>query len=135
MRIAIENLKYTWNIEQKIVEAQLDGFEPIRSNSTRLLLDLDDNESLETYERVLPRLQEIFDIEETDRWLSKSGKHTHIILQCQPLSFDTRVIIQTALGSDPVRECLASLMHKDGFEEPSVLFKPPEGYIYETIAK
>jgi len=49
------------------------------------------------------------------------------------LSFVKRVAIQAALGSDPIRECLAISMEIDGLIEPSVLFKPPEDSLLKEI--
>ena len=122
-----------WSIESAIKEAEINGFEVIHSNIDRLLLDLDDEQALKTYEKVLPVVAVQLELKELDRWKSKSGTGTHVILQCKPLSFVKRVAIQAALGSDPIRECLAISMEIDGLIEPSVLFKPPKDYNYGTI--
>ena len=96
-------------------------------------MDLDDEQALKTYEKVLPIVTELFELKELDRWKSKSGVGIHVVLQCKPLSFVKRVAIQAALGSDPIRECLAISMEIDGLIEPSVLFKPPEDSLLKEI--
>ena len=40
-----------WSIESAIKEAEINGFEVIHSNIDRLLLDLDDEQALKTYEK------------------------------------------------------------------------------------
>lgn len=54
---------------------------------------------------------------------SKSGG-AHYYMKCRkPLSWEFRVVIQTALGSDPVREILSCVRSMKGGEYPTVLFE------------
>jgi hypothetical protein len=125
----IENYKST-QLEEAIYNAEQNGFEVIHSEVDRLLLDLDDDKALRTYEMVLPTVAETLELKEIDRWKSKSGTGIHVVLSCKPLCFYARVALQAALGSDPIRECLTVDRADNGLVEPSVLFKPPEGYVY-----
>jgi len=50
-----------WSIESAIKEAELNGFKIIPSEIDRLLLDLDDEQALKTYEKVLPIVTELFE--------------------------------------------------------------------------
>ena len=61
-----------------IKEAEINGFEVIHSNIDRLLLDLDDEQALKTYEKVLPVVAVQLELKELDRWKSKSGTGTHV---------------------------------------------------------
>lgn len=101
------------------------GFEVVRSNERRLLLDLDDQPAVEAYCRVRPLLSEHFGFTTSTTWASKSGKGSHVVIELErPLPFITRIALQAALGSDGKRELLSIIRMYHGCEEPSMLFKP-----------
>lgn len=110
-------------LDDAIADAEARGFEVVRANDRTLLLDLDDEEAVATYRRVLPLLQERFEAVATD-WKSKSG-NTHVkIALGAPLPWAVRYALEAALGSDGVRQVLAVLQMQNGCDEASVLFKP-----------
>lgn len=107
--------------------AKEDGFEVVQSNDRTLLLDLDSAWAREQFDRVLPIVNEHIGVDHVEEWSSKSG-NTHVkVVLIQSLPIDMRVLLQAALGSDGVREALALVQHRNGCEEPSVLFKPTLG--------
>jgi hypothetical protein len=118
--------KYSWNIESAIQEALNEGMEVTRSTPTTLLLDLDTAASVIRYEELFGIIADQFQLSEWTRYVSRSGNGVHIILKCRELDFPSRVALQAALGSDPLREILAIAMYKAGYQEPSVLFRPKE---------
>ena len=102
------------------------GFEIIEGGPRTLLLDLDSDEALRTYEEMLDLAHQYFGAKEKERWRSKSGKGWHIILETDvSLIGAERIALQACLGSDLKRELLSVADFASGIEEPSVLFKPP----------
>lgn len=118
--------EYGWSIEDDIIVAKGRGFEVVRANPNRLLLDLDDAASLARYQSMKPIVASHWAIAEVDKWHSKSGRGFHVEIACDIPCFLTRIALQLALGSDPKRETLAVAMFHDGIPEPSCLFKPPQ---------
>jgi len=119
-----DNLHYGWSWKDAVLNAEATGMKVYRSTDTLLLLDLDDSESLFKYESMFPLLEKQFELVELNRWHSKSGIGWHVILLCSPQNMLTRITLQAVLGSDIKREALALLMHRDGIENCSWLFKP-----------
>jgi|SRR5580692_8343496 hypothetical protein len=119
------NSKYEWNYSEAIAAAEKSGFEVVRSAEDRLLVDIDDTESLRHFKSAFAILKGHFVLKEVTRWRSKSGEGWHIVLSCKPCDFIMRVALQACLGSDRKREALALMMAADGEKDPSFLFKPP----------
>jgi hypothetical protein len=113
-----------WEVDGVIAAAEEKGFKVIRSTSTTLLLDLDNGAAHDRYRKVFASLKKVFNLRQIDEWYSKSGVGRHVVLVCDELSFESRVALQAALGSDPVREGLAIARFRAGVDEPSLLFKP-----------
>lgn len=119
-------------------EYLLEGFEPsaqaakdagctvIMSTPYTLLLDMDNGAALDRYalmRRYL--LRQYPGVVEEQRWVSKSGKGTHIVMRMEhPLEVPGRLLLQSFLGSDPVRDMLGLSMFRMGIENPIMLFKP-----------
>lgn len=101
-------------------------FEVIQSDGSTLLLDLDTPEALAQFERVLPKVKDVFGITKAAKWSSKSGNTHALVALSEPLPVLMRLALQAALGSDGVREVLALKRWENGCHEPSVLFRPRE---------
>lgn len=115
------------NQPEAIANAEAAGQTVVFSDSQTILLDLDNADSQFMYERVLPIIQRHIPITEDERWASKSGNlHVKLIL-AEPLPVMERILIQSALGSDPVREFLTMLRVQEGNPNPSMLFRPTPG--------
>lgn len=100
------------------------NFDVVRSSNTTLLLDIDDPVSKAQFDRLLPKVKEVFGVSAVEEWKSKSG-NTHIAVTLEtPLPAGSRLALQAALGSDAVREVLAVARLMNGVVEPSVLFRP-----------
>ena len=110
--------------EDAIDEALSVGMEVVRSDSTHLLLDLDNDASVESYLQAMAGVSPSFELVEVERWTSKSGIGLHVVLSCAEMDFPTRCALQACLGSDKVRELFAIARFRAGIEEPSMLFKP-----------
>jgi hypothetical protein len=120
----IEQVAYEWKCADAVADAEKRGFSIIRSAQNLLLIDIDDADSKRHFERTLGLLRNHFGLKELQRWRSKSGKGWHIVVECTPCDFTTRIALQACLGSDRKREALALMMAMDGEFEPSYLFKP-----------
>lgn len=108
------------------------GFEVFQGNERQLLLDLDSPEAVATYRDRLGLAKRFFKIEEKQRWISKSGKGLHVILEsANKLSAMLRLLIQVYLGSDPKREIFGAMRVLNGEKNPSLLFKPGIGGVDE----
>lgn len=119
--------KYDWNYKDAIQIAEDNDFLVLQSRPGLLLLDLDNPEALAHYETHLPLVARDFDLLEVSRYTSQSGKGTHIVLSCAPIKdMNLRIALQAVLGSDRKREALALRMAKQGIENPSWLFRPPQ---------
>jgi hypothetical protein len=112
-------------MDEVIADAEAKGFRVYIGNDRRLLLDLDTPASLRQYERVLPILQDMYELVEVSRWPSKSGHGTHVVLECnEPLTVLERYGMQAMLGSDGVREALSVRRWLHGLSIHSLLFRP-----------
>lgn len=115
----------------KIAVMEKNGFKIIYTDENTILLDLDDNSSLEHYDMILPLIQKDMEIIEKQRWVSKSGKGLHVVLKTPDcLTPLERITLQSILGSDRKREYLSfDSIRRDLEPEPkyiSILFQPPE---------
>ena len=112
------------NQDEAIAKAVSDGFEVVPSDDRTLLLDLDDKSAEAEYERMLPIVQQHLPLVETGRWNSKSGG-LHVKLNIgEALPAADRLLLQACLGSDGTREFLSLLRVHQGYQNPSLLFKP-----------
>jgi hypothetical protein len=113
--------------KKALEKAAAEGFEVIVAKENELLLDLDTKDSFVQYKRVIPLLNEYFNVKNVETWSSKSGNVHKRITLGDPLSWEMRYLLQSALGSDGKREVLSALkmMYAQG-AEASVLFKPVE---------
>jgi hypothetical protein len=129
------------NLDQDaaIEYAEDHGFRVYRGGARKILLDLDDQSAIDTYRDRLIKVTEIFSSDsvstevtvtfvEKRRWVSKSGRGLHIVLEAsRPLKVRERLIIQLIFGSDPIKELYSLLRIWQGVKEPSLLFRPPKG--------
>lgn len=108
-----------------VADAAMSGLDVFSSSPDTLLLDLDNADSVTRYESMLPLLKANIGAEEVDRWPSKTVGHFHAIVKIdRPIPAAMRLVLQSCLGSDPVREFLAVLLLLQGLDEPSFLFRP-----------
>jgi hypothetical protein len=115
---------------EDIAEAA-ETFDVIQANENTLLLDLDTPEAVETFNRVLPKVDEQYGVERSEAWHSKSGNNHVAVTLKTALPISIRIALQAALGSDGVREVLATQRMLNGCVEPSVLFRPKDAHIIE----
>ncbi len=105
-----------------------EGFSVIRSDDYRILLDFDQPfVPFQHYgnERVWKILVQQVGVEYCRFYPSESGNTHCVVYLKKPLYAIERLVIQVALGSDPVREMLGLVRILHGVEEPSMLFSPP----------
>jgi hypothetical protein len=102
------------------------GFEVIFGDPKHLLLDLDTDRDLNSYDNRSDDLLRMFGHFEIERYTSKSGRGWHVIVRLdEPIpNVLERIALQAALGSDPKREALSILRVRNGIAEPIRLFKP-----------
>ncbi len=115
---------YEYNLAREI--AILDGMTVVVGEPNRLLLDIDTAQRLAYYQGFADRVAEaIGGMREIERWTSKSGIGTHVVIETlKPFTATQRLVIQAALGSDSLREVLGLALIADGLAEPSMLFRP-----------
>jgi len=113
-------------LDDAVMTAIQKGMAIVEPRDNWLLLDLDDDSALAIYELRYRDLVENFGAHEVERWRSKSGVGTHVIVELAVglRSEEERIALQASCGSDGLRELLAIACLYDGCERPSVLFKP-----------
>lgn len=113
------------SFEDAIREAGVNGCEVIKSTETTLLLDFDNGAQQDQFTNMFRRLKDTYGLKEVERWASKSGRGVHVAVSMkEPLNVTERLLLQCALGSDPMREALGLKLVKSGVENPIMLFKP-----------
>lgn len=113
------------NTDEAIEEAVKNGFEVVYAEPNTLLIDLDDEASIQKFNNNLSILRDMFGSTVVRLWNSKSGnKHAVVTLLGAQLTDIERVALQTAMGSDCKRELLAIKRIRDGEKIISILFKP-----------
>ena len=118
---------HDWEKKNDIAKSK-QGVEVIIRKPNELLLDLDNDESINRYMMMVEVLDVCGAIELVEDWKSKSGNtHAKITLafNLTPLEATT---LQAIFGSDPQRELLNLIGHLNGIPEPSKLYKYPENY-------
>lgn len=118
---------YKKSPDDAIALKEEEGFTIIYGDDHTLLLDLDGLQDLIWFEHAYPKVSKTFRIQEVERWKSKSGKGTHIVLHSDShLSIVERLALQCILGSDRMRELYSLNRVWNGIEEKkvSILFKP-----------
>lgn len=109
--------------KEAIRRAEAHGFEVLQGSPTRLLLDIDSSLAWDHYLDVFERIQDVYDLEEVNTYRSKSGNR-HVVLKCRKADVRTRIALEAALGSDPVRAAISLAEVENGVAEPSILFRP-----------
>lgn len=127
----------TETIAEAREQAEARGCRVIEGGEKKLLLDFDDDQSVERYMKMRSKLNELYPILSEGWWRSSSGApHAHAVIhftpEAAPLSADQRVALQAALGSDGFREMFAVRRLTLGVEEPSLLFQPMTTKIYAS---
>lgn len=116
--------KYTENLAEVIKQKESEGFEVIKPDPYKLLLDIDSPN--------IDRFMELWQNTDTlgcsfeDFWQSKSGNWHIVLRSSKKLSPKQRVYYQALLGSDQKRELLSLQRIKRRQKNFSVLFKPPD---------
>lgn len=96
----------------------------------RLTLDLDVAKyptASQVYDDVFKVLQPLYPLRAIDRYTSRGGVGTHVVLQLDGVRLSSleRCGLQAILGSDPMREALCvRRIGNTTFPDPCILFKP-----------
>lgn len=102
-----------------------EGMTVILRKPNQLLIDLDNSDSMEPGR--LEFLARKFPIREVESWRSKSGDGVHVVItleeEVSPLE---ALALEMAMGSDPIRGLLNVVRYRNGVDDPSRLFKPPQ---------
>lgn len=113
---------------QDIAKALAKGMKLVESAPCSIILDLDSKAAMAQYNVMLPRIQRDLVIVERERWESKTKdkNHWHVVLETDiMLTPVTRLLLQTILGSDPMKEFLSLVRYRAGYGVFSILFRPP----------
>ena len=114
---------YSRTSKQSRQYARKMGWEVDPAEENELQLDIDTEEQYNIFNRMLPLVEDVYDIEEVVESPSKSGKRHIRLFTAYELSIGERIALQTILGSDPKKE-LASLRNwLAGDPEPILLFE------------
>jgi len=110
------------------------GFEIVKSTPTTLLLDLDSQQDIQTFDNYfLWFLNRNIITGQFDKWPSKTPGHMHVCLQLtHQQDIRTRIAMQLALGSDPIHEMLNLTRYHNGIKDPCRLFKKPRNTQHEN---
>lgn len=117
---------YKLSREELCGKAASEGFKVIFSDSTTLLIDIDDDDHLAMFNARIDRIEsEITGIESIEEYTSSSGEpHKHIIVRMKDeMDILDRLFLQIFLGSDPTREYLSYLRYIRGDKFPSLLLR------------
>lgn len=133
-------------MDAAIKEAELNGLEVIYGTPTTLLVDLDDNRLLNT--DMLAKLEELFGRATVESWPSQSGTGKHVrvtwavhedgLLELSdallPPNFSPAeaMVLEMALGSDPLRAVLGVRRLQNGVEQPRMLFRAKDTVVDTT---
>lgn len=115
------------DIEGVIANAEKGEYGPVnvvRSNSVRLLCDLDSPEAVHQFDEVLPIVESMYGVDNVQAWVSRSGNQHRAVTIKNALGVHTRLALQAMLGSDGVKEALSLKRVREGQHEPSILFRP-----------
>lgn len=91
-----------------------------------LLVDLDDHAGVN--QRVLALIDATYGIGSKRSYTSRNGSGRHVVIKLKvELSEAERLLLQCALGSDPMREALGMQRMRLGLDPVSALFEPKDG--------
>jgi hypothetical protein len=90
-----------------------------------LQIDLDTPEQEEQYRRMLPHVEDVYDVTDVIESESKSGNKHVRIYTAYPLSVEERIALQAILGSDPKKELCSLRRWLSGDPIPILLFEKP----------
>lgn len=116
--------------EEYIANVATEGYIPTYPDVDELQLDLDNELHITAFQRsfeVLKNNLRVLGLDEADCKMqmspSRSGKGMHVRIRLTGLVMDDilRIALQSALGSDPVRELLGILRAQRGDAHPSML--------------
>lgn len=115
------------------LKAAEENYEVLRPAANELLIDIDNKEAQEQFDRVYPIVDRYYGIVNIQSWKSKSGnKHIKVILrESVPISW--KLVLQAALGSDPIKEVISLKRFEMNCPVPSTLFKPKDAEIVDEI--
>ena len=104
--------------------AKVEGFDVIVADEFTLLLDIDQSDFNLMDSPVYDKIDDLYLVKSIEKWTSKGGNlHFKVVLDTR-LTAEQRLILEVALGSDPIRAVLSLARYRNGVEEPSRLFKP-----------
>lgn len=107
-------------------KAKKEGWKIILPKQNELLIDIDGEDAMHTFFKVLPLIQEYVGVESWNARPSKSGdpnrQHITVILArfVEPAE---RITLQLMLGSDPRREALSWIELQNGDKFPTLFYE------------
>jgi hypothetical protein len=108
------------------------GFSMVYTRPNVLLLDLDGPEAMMQLTRNFDSFRKSYPVCKTRTWESQNhGRHVEITLQ-KDMDFLERLICQTYLGSDTVKEYLSMLRWQTTGGAVSFLAQPPKAQVTEV---
>jgi hypothetical protein len=120
-----------WSLEEIKESAASKGCEVIEAKPNQLQVDLDNIDSMQTFEEMKQQFGSQLGIIRTEEWRSKSGNRHKVLTLDRELPVEERILLQLAFGSDAKREVLSYMYVKAGAEHPVVLFKPVPKTVHE----
>jgi hypothetical protein len=101
------------------------GYTVLYPADNQLFIDIDSEEDLSQYDRMLNRLLAMYPEITWSETASKSGfPCSHIIVTLPfPISPTMRIALQAALGSDPMRELLSSIRVLQEIDNPTIFLE------------
>ena len=92
-----------------------------------LFIDIDNSAALAEFHRRWPTFLKVCPNATKQYTMSSGGNwHVYVTVPNKTFTMDTRLILQAALGSDPLREMIAAFHHDEGYIYPSVFFEKPD---------
>lgn len=112
--------------ERDCEEAASNGLHVIAGDECTLLVDLDTEKDLDLFKSRVLDMQLHFGIVDWTWHHSKSGVGYHAFVKLEkPADVPSRLLMQLALGSDPIREALCLRRWREhGIENPIRFFSP-----------
>ena len=102
------------------------GMDLILPTDHELFVDIDAKYALDIFHQRFDLFKTVCKDATKQYTKSKSGNwHVYVTVPSQVFTMDERIALQAALGSDPLREMIATFHHKEGYQYPSVFFEHP----------
>ncbi len=123
--IKFETEMYEESFEDFVKRAERKGLKIVYPKPNQLQIDIDTDDQYKTFQRMEVALYKYFGIKNKVETVSGNGlPGRHITLD---LGYDIddmeRILLQSVMGSDPMRELLSYIRIKSGHEHPTVFLE------------